>query len=174
MEIALAPASVSGKREDWLAIRAEKPEYDSPDNKPDIKLELKKHRNPVVKSKFEFTKGEFGAEAARLWFKFGVSVVVEAAPGVADKILGKSPTKIAAAELEIEFVSLLRGTKLEIENLQITWEASPLVKTIPKKEVERLYALAMNSKLPEKLTKDVDSQALLLFELLRGSKVSIG
>ncbi|MFH0817200.1 MAG: hypothetical protein V1909_01050 [Candidatus Micrarchaeota archaeon] len=172
MEIAVAPVSIAGKREDWLVVKVEKSNSDP--NKPDVKLELKKHRNPIVKSKFEFTKGELGEDAARLWFSFQVCVIAETVPGVADRFLGKSKVQLTAAELNIEFVSLFRGSILEIENLRLTWDASPIVKTIPKKEVEKLYALAVSSRLPENLTKDVDSQALLLFELLRGSKVSIG
>ncbi len=170
MEISVAAVSVAGKRENWLEIRAEKSDSD----KPDIKLGLKKHRNPAIKSKFEFTKGEFGEDAARLWFGFEVSVEVDEDKGLKGKLLGKQVQKTTAGKLSIDFVSLFRGTKLEIENIRLIWEASMLAKTIPKKDLERLYAIATSTKLPENLTKGVDSQVLLLFELLRGSKISIG
>ncbi|MFH1471089.1 MAG: hypothetical protein ABIF01_05040, partial [Candidatus Micrarchaeota archaeon] len=134
MEITVAASSIAGKREGWIEVRAEKAESDP---KPDIKLELKKHRNPVVRSKFEFTKGEFGAEAARLWFTCEIVVEVEMEKGFTGKLLGKDSEKLPAASLEIEFVSLFRGSKLEIENLQIPWDESPAIKTIPKKDLER-------------------------------------
>ncbi len=175
MQIVVQPLSVSGKKESWISIaRDEKDEKN-------IKLELSKHKNPTVKSELEFIPGKekfgklpAGRDAAQFEGTLWVAVVAEEDVGRIRKMLNRSPPILTAAKFELGFKLTLIGTKLEIENIRITWDAGTLVKTIPRKELEQVYSTVFCAKIPENLTKDVDKQALLLFELLRGSTISIG
>jgi hypothetical protein len=161
MNLLVAPSSVEGRRAEWLTISREGEEEKG------IRLLTGRQCKPTVRSRFEFLGAEFGPEAARIGLRLKISVEVETRAGV----LGKGIRTENAAELSIDYVSLFRGTRLQIENIRLAWEAD---RTLPRKDLEALYASALSSEIPEKLAAGADGQALLLIELLRGSTIRIG
>jgi hypothetical protein len=177
MQFFVQATSVHSKKEDWLDISTEKGE-----SGPEVKLNLKKNSNPVVKSSFLFTKGSFGkiplpkgkeADGAKLSATLFVEVIVYSEVGALSKAVGKAPKQMPAASLEVVFDILLIGSRLEIENARMAWDGSPQSRTLPKKDLEAVYSMCVSSSLPDSLKRQADTQALLLLELFKGSSISL-
>jgi hypothetical protein len=176
MHMAVEPSVLRGKREGWLEISRE-----GRSEPPDIKLILAKKGEALVKSSFEFTSGKFGkvnagkgeSDAVRLEARLKIEVVVELEQGMLGKAIGKRSSPVTAAELEADFAIMLVGSKLEIENVKIAWDAREINRTIPKKDFEAVYRMVVSAPIPERIAKEVDPQLLNLLELLKGSKISL-
>lgn len=173
MQVLVKPHFASAKRESWAGI------FMLQGKEKEVSLDLKSSRSPRIRSAFQLISGKFGKlqlpgkgelPGAQLEAMLSIVVSAERQTGLLGKAMGKWHEEIAA-ELLVKYKILLIGTELEIENARLAWDASEGDRTLPKKDIERAYSLAMGAGIPEELAKGLDPQALLLIELFRGTKV---
>ncbi len=162
MDIAVEIVSISGNREGWITINPQK------DGKGGVDINLTRGSAPVIRAGIRFVSAEFDKEKATVLIRTVITVLVTLQDGINRFTGGK---QALAAESRADFSVVMTGSRLEIENASLAWDAE---KRLPKKDMEHVFKAISETGVPQDLTEGVDPGVIVLNSMLKDIKINVG